>query len=80
MAHDEPPHQDLHCLQFQLFASLVLKVSAKNLNWPSPGDCAFAKAEPSIRYSHMPNDDFLAARLFKIQNVRCAKESRGCIT
>ena len=25
VAHDEPPHQDLHCLQIQLFASLVVK-------------------------------------------------------
>ena len=25
MAHYEPPHQDLHCLQILLFASLVLK-------------------------------------------------------
>ena len=25
MAHDEPPHQDLHCLQIQLFSSLVVK-------------------------------------------------------
>ena len=25
VAHYEPPHQDLHCLQIQLFASLVLK-------------------------------------------------------
>ena len=26
MAHDEPPHQDLRCLQIQLFSSLVVKV------------------------------------------------------
>ena len=25
VAHDEPPHQDLRCLQIQLFSSLVLK-------------------------------------------------------
>ena len=25
MAHHEPPHQDQHCLQIMLFASLVLK-------------------------------------------------------
>ena len=25
VAHHEPPHQDLHCLQIQLFSSLVLK-------------------------------------------------------
>ena len=25
MAHDEPPHQDPHCLQIQLFSFLVLK-------------------------------------------------------
>ena len=25
VAHDEPPHQDLHCLQIQLFSSLVVK-------------------------------------------------------
>ena len=25
MAHYEPPHQDLRCLQSQLFSSLVLK-------------------------------------------------------
>ena len=25
MAHHEPPHQDLHCLQIQLFSSLVIK-------------------------------------------------------
>ena len=26
VAHNEPPHQDLRCLQIQLFSSLVLKV------------------------------------------------------
>ena len=26
VAHHEPPHQDLHCLQIQLFSSLVLKM------------------------------------------------------
>ena len=26
VAHDEPPHPDLHCLQIQLFLFLVLKV------------------------------------------------------
>ena len=26
VAHHEPPHQDLHCLQSQLFSSLVLRV------------------------------------------------------
>ena len=25
MAHDEPPHQDLRCLQIRLFSSLVVK-------------------------------------------------------
>ena len=25
VAHHEPPHQDLRCLQIQLFLSLVLK-------------------------------------------------------
>ena len=25
VAHYEPPHQDLHCLQIQLFSSVVLK-------------------------------------------------------
>ena len=25
VAHDEPPHQDLRCLQIQLFLSLVVK-------------------------------------------------------
>ena len=25
MAHNEPPHQDLRCLQIHLFASLVVK-------------------------------------------------------
>ena len=25
VAHDEPPHQDLRCLQIQLFSSLVVK-------------------------------------------------------
>ena len=25
VAHDEPPHQDLRCLQIQLFSSLVQK-------------------------------------------------------
>ena len=25
VAHDEPPHQDLHCLQIQLNSSLVVK-------------------------------------------------------
>ena len=25
VAHHEPPHQDLRCLQIQLFSSLVLK-------------------------------------------------------
>ena len=27
VAHYEPPHQDLCCLQFQLFSSMVLKES-----------------------------------------------------
>ena len=27
VAHYEPPHQDLRCLQIQLFSSLVLKKS-----------------------------------------------------
>ena len=26
VAHHEPPHQDLCCLQIQLFSSLVVKV------------------------------------------------------
>ena len=25
MAHDEPPHQDLRCLQILLFSSLIVK-------------------------------------------------------
>ena len=25
VAHNEPPHQDLRCLQIQLFSSLILK-------------------------------------------------------
>ena len=28
VAHNEPPHQDLHCLPIQLFFSLVLKESS----------------------------------------------------
>ena len=35
VAHDEPPHQDLCCLQIQLFSSLVvteLKESYKTLD------------------------------------------------
>ena len=35
VAHDEPPHQDLHCLQIQLFSSLVLK-ELNNLNIWTP--------------------------------------------
>ena len=31
MAHNEPPHQDLRCLQIQLFSNLVLKESTKSL-------------------------------------------------
>ena len=31
MAHDKPPHQDLHCLQIQLFSSLVVKEFTKKL-------------------------------------------------
>ena len=31
VAHSEPPHQDLHCLQIQLFLSLVVK-ELKNFN------------------------------------------------
>ena len=27
VAHDEPPHQDLRCLQIPLFSSVVLKES-----------------------------------------------------
>ena len=38
MAHDEPSHQDLHCLQIQLFLSLVLKElsigTPKSFNFP----------------------------------------------
>ena len=30
MAHYEPPHQDLRCLQIQVFSSLVLKVNKEN--------------------------------------------------
>ena len=35
MAHNEPPHQELHCLQIQLSLSLVLK-ELKSLTklWP----------------------------------------------
>ena len=29
VAHDEPPHQDLHCLQIQLFLSVVVKELTK---------------------------------------------------
>ena len=32
VAHDEPPHQDLLCLQIQLFSSLVLKELNVNRN------------------------------------------------
>ena len=31
VAHYEPPHQDLHCLQIQLFLSLVLRVQDQKL-------------------------------------------------
>ena len=31
MAHYEPPHQDLRCLQSQLFSSLVVKELIKEL-------------------------------------------------
>ena len=35
MAHYEPPHQDLRCLQIQLFLSLVLKeLSSESLGLP----------------------------------------------
>ena len=33
VAHDEPPHQDLHCLQIQLFLSLVLHMSDLSAYW-----------------------------------------------
>ena len=29
-AHDEPPHQDLRCLQIQLFSSLVVKGKSRH--------------------------------------------------
>ena len=32
MAHDEPPHQDLPCLQIQLFSSLVVKELSNTLS------------------------------------------------
>ena len=32
VAHDESSHQDLHCLQIQLFSSVALK----ELTWQSP--------------------------------------------
>ena len=32
VAHYEPPHQDLHCLQIELFLSLVLKELTKKLD------------------------------------------------
>ena len=37
VAHDEPPHQYLRCLQIQLFSSLVLKElnSQNDLLWPN---------------------------------------------
>ena len=31
VAHHEPPHQDLRCLQIQLFSSLVVKELKLNL-------------------------------------------------
>ena len=35
MAHDEPPHQDLRCLQIQLFLSLVVKELIILINAPT---------------------------------------------
>ena len=35
VAHYEPPHQDLHCLQIQLFSSLVIKKLRWILFWKS---------------------------------------------
>ena len=38
VAHYEPPHQDLHCFQIQLFSFLVLKELTPCLSmeaWPS---------------------------------------------
>ena len=42
MAHNEPPHQDLRCLQIQLYASLVVKVADLNFG------CATFCALPSF--------------------------------
>ena len=33
VAHYEPPHQDLGCLQSQLFSSLILKVGSWSFEW-----------------------------------------------
>ena len=30
LAQNEPPHQDLHCLQIQLYSSLVVKELKQN--------------------------------------------------
>ena len=34
VAHNEPPHQDLHCLLVQLFSSMALKVLIKKFEFP----------------------------------------------
>ena len=41
MAHYEPPHQDLRCLQIQLFSSLVVKELNMEKN-TSTGDKVFS--------------------------------------
>ena len=50
VAHNEPPHQDLRCLQIQLFSSLVLKELRQlciNI------DATLSQAE-HLHFSHFP--------------------------
>ena len=50
MAHYEPPHQDLRCLQVQLFSSLVLK-ELRHMSAPSClPDMLFAKENAFMRF------------------------------
>ena len=49
MAHYEPPHQDLRCLQIQLFSSLVVKELNKKKNEQKKKEVAIPQAAVSIK-------------------------------
>ena len=57
MAHDEPPHHDLRCLQIQLFSSLVLKELMTS--------CLFALRSPSKNGIYYYKKEFASSAVDK---------------